>query len=102
MILPASWYMQVLQLRCKGILAVGSQGIPQSHSAQQTSHKSFNKREKTRRVGASVPVRGNRELSRRQHLYRASYVRWELLSRMGISRVGIGGISSLELGLFSL
>ena len=77
------------------------QRYPGSWESRNTT-KSFNKREKTRRVGASVPVRGNRELSRRQHLYRASYVRWELLSRMGISRVGIGGISSLELGLFSL
>lgn len=46
---------KVSQCKCcsseeKGILAIGSQGTPESHTAQQTSHKRFTEREKSRRV----------------------------------------------------
>lgn len=54
----------VLQLRWKGILAVGCQEILQSHTVQQTSPKRFIGREKPWRVAASAQVRSSRGLSR--------------------------------------
>lgn len=63
----------------KGFLAVGSQGISQSHTAQQISHKSF--------IG--------KDTKGRQALYRGS---WRELSRMN----GIGGFCDLILGFFSI
>lgn len=55
-------------------------------------------RGKTQKGAASAQVRNNRELSRRQGLYRALSGGAEL-SRVEISRAGIGGFSSPEHGL---
>ena len=51
----------------RGILAVRSQGIPQSHTTQQTSHKRF--------IGKATraQVRSSRELTGRKTLYRVSW-----------------------------
>lgn len=57
----------------KGILAFGSQGIPQSHTVQQTSHRRFLGREKPRRVITLAQARSCRELRRKQGLYRVSW-----------------------------
>lgn len=57
----------------KFILVTGTQGVPQNHTIQQTSHKRFVRREKNRRVAASVQARNSRELNRRQDLYRISW-----------------------------
>jgi hypothetical protein len=51
----------------KGLLTVRSQGIPQSHTTQQTSHKRF--------IGKATraQVRSSRELTGRKTLYRVSW-----------------------------
>jgi hypothetical protein len=59
----------------RGILAIGSQGIPQSYTAQQTSHKRF-----IGRVAASAQAGSSSELSSRQGLYGVSW-EWRELSR---------------------
>lgn len=56
-----------LQLKWKGILGVGSQGIPQSHIAQQTSHK-IRWQGKAQKVTASAQTGNNRDL-RRDRVY---------------------------------
>lgn len=68
----------------KGILVVGSQEIPQSHPAQQTSHKM---------VAASARERSRGKLSRRQ-----AHIGFPEGS--GKSRVGIGGFLSSGIGVF--
>lgn len=77
----------------KGILSVRSLGMPQGHGSQQTSHKEGLK--KPRKMAASAWVGSSRELSKRQDLY-----------SIGVGaepfRVGIGQISSPELGLSTL
>ena len=61
----------------RGILAVRSQGILQSHNIQQSSHNAFVERDKPWSVAASVgegeEKSSSRELSRRQGLDRVSW-----------------------------
>lgn len=55
------------------MLAVKSQGTPQSHIAQQTSNKRFIQKGTGERVAVSTLMSSSRELSRRQALYRVSW-----------------------------
>jgi hypothetical protein len=81
----------------RAILAVRSQGLPQSHTTQQTSHKRLTGRGKPRRAAASVLVRSSRELSKEKGLCEISWG-WGWEWGVELSRVRIGGISSPELG----
>lgn len=95
----------------KGTLAIWSQGIPQNHTAQQTSNERLIEREKPRRAAASAQARNNRDSSTRQvciwFLTQCSYPRWNsagwglvgfqylssyLLKDCGISCSGIVGL----------
>ena len=77
----------------KGILAVEIQEKPQSHTTQQTSHKRFTGREKSRKAAASVMVRKSRELGRSQ-----GYIKL-----LGVGGSGWGGGARREEGiLFSV
>lgn len=53
-------------------MAVESQRIPQSHTAQESAHKRYIVREITQKVASFAQVRNSRELSKRQDLYRIS------------------------------
>lgn len=55
--------VEVLQL-CSSKSVAGSQGIPQSHTLQQTSHERFIGREKPQEDVVSVRVRSSSKLSR--------------------------------------
>lgn len=72
---------------CKCKLAAGIQGTPHSHIAQQTSHKKFIG--KNTEVTASAQDTRNGEQSGKQ-----AYIMGAEFSRVAISRIGIGGISS--------
>lgn len=85
----------------KNILAAGSQGIPQSHSAQQTSQDRIVGREKTRRVAASAGMRNSRELNGYRDYIEFLENRVELC-KVELSRVKIGGILCPEIGRFAL
>lgn len=50
-------------------MAVETKGLPQSHTAQQNSHKRFIGRDELRRMAASAQARSSKELSRRQGSY---------------------------------
>lgn len=80
----------------QGILAVGSQEIPQSHTAQQTSHKRFIG--KCTRAWLYLLRKSSKELSRRQ-----AYVGF-LGGRVFQVKLEIGKSSTpkSELGLFNL
>lgn len=74
-------------------MAVGSQ----SHTAQKTSHE-IHWEGKPRRVAASALVRSSRSWT--EDWAFIGFLGEGELSRVEISRVGIGGIPRLELGIF--
>jgi hypothetical protein len=77
----------------KNILAIGSQGIPQSHTTQQTSHDRFI-RKSHESVAPSTEDRSSKELSR-SRFYIRFCGRWNLPGWPGID-----GILQSDLGLF--
>lgn len=99
----------VTALRGKGSWQLGAKGIPQSHTAQQTSHKRLIGKDTVGRAAVSARERSSRELGRRQALYRVPW--WVELSRVAwdwrdfvacliLGQTGIGGILWPHLGLF--
>ena len=85
----------VLQLRWKGVLAVRSQGIPQSHIAQQTSHEICWQGKSQKADCQCLKKKKQQRTEEKQGLYRIPGVVCGELSR-----VRIGGTSKLELFLF--
>jgi len=80
---PTFYSLSTIIAKCynsdrNGILAVKTQGIPQHHTAHQTTHRRFTGREESRRVVATAQVRSSRELRRRHCLYSVSW-EWSLL-----------------------
>lgn len=83
----------------KGILAVGCQGILQSHKAPQTSHKRIIQRGKPRKAGC---LHSDEKTARNWAEGKAyvCFLSGAELSRMESSRVRIRGISSPGIGGF--